>query len=154
MIKLNPHLAAEFENSSPVEIKLLMAGTQLASGQTIDNWDFSASNIEQLPPFFGTDLVLSGSLDLRENHLRTLPDAFGNIRCACNLELRGNRLVELPESISGLVVGGLLNLRGNLLDSLPASFGNISHIGHLDLSGNQIKSLPDSFGKLSLRGNL
>ena len=131
-----------------------MAGTQISSGRTIENWDFSASNIEILPDFFGNDLVLSGSLDLRDNVLRTLPEAFGNIRAACNLELRGNRLDSLPENISGLVVGGLLNLRGNLLTSLPASFGNISHVGHLDLSANRIKSLPESFGKLNMRGNL
>ncbi|XP_052183547.1 plant intracellular Ras-group-related LRR protein 9-like [Diospyros lotus] len=83
-------------------------------------------------------------IDLSEQQLRLLPEAFGQIRGLVVLNLSSNQLEQLPDSIGGLEKLEELNLASNLLEYLPDSIGLLLNLKYLNVSGNKLVSLPNS----------
>jgi hypothetical protein len=92
-----------------------------------------------------TDLV---DLQLSNNEITALPEAFGHLKRLERLGVAGNRLRALPESIGNCAKLEGLWAHGNLLGSLPATIEKCEWMRNLMLAGNRLRSLPDGIGKL------
>jgi len=110
--------------------------------------DLKFNHLSSLPE----DFCASGSLeymDLSYNKLKSLPDSIGSLENLKELNLKSNRLILLSEKIGKLVTLENLNLRVNRLIKLPNSIGDLKALKKLDLHGNQLKKVPDSFRELN-----
>ncbi len=104
-------------------------------------------------------------LDLSDNCLSSLPEAFGQLKRLKILFLNSNRFKEFPAILANCpalsmisfkhnqmeVIGAhalsptvrWLILTGNRLTTLPAAIGQLGQLQKLMLAGNQLQSLPD-----------
>uniref|UniRef100_A0A6V7K689 TIR domain-containing protein n=1 Tax=Bracon brevicornis TaxID=1563983 RepID=A0A6V7K689_9HYME len=91
-------------------------------------------------------------LNLRDNHLRSLPGAFLDVPSLTAIEL-GNNLLETlgPDAFDKLENLKLLNLWNNRLVSIePGTFDNLKSLESLDLHLNKLRMLPQNiFSKLT-----
>ncbi|CAK8562973.1 unnamed protein product [Lathyrus sativus] len=83
-------------------------------------------------------------VDLKGQHLKTLPEGFCQISSLVVLNLSTNQLVVIPDTISGLQNLEELNVSTNVLNSLPDSIGFLHKLKILNVSGNKLTFLPDS----------
>ncbi|MEO0458367.1 MAG: leucine-rich repeat-containing protein kinase family protein [Cyanobacteria bacterium P01_A01_bin.114] len=104
-------------------------------------------------------------LDLSNNHLRTLPDAFGQLKnlkiaffnnnqfedfptvlAACPklsmISFKGNQITTVTEEALSPTIRWLI-LTNNQIETLPASIGNLSTLQKLMLAGNRLTALPE-----------
>lgn len=86
-------------------------------------------------------------VDLTEQRLRTLPEAFCNISSLVVLNLSTNQLSVIPDTIAELQTLEELNISSNLLKSLPDSIGLLQKLKILNVSGNKLTALPDSISQ-------
>jgi Leucine-rich repeat (LRR) protein/serine/threonine protein phosphatase PrpC len=112
-------------------------------------------------------------LDVRSNHIVTLPDAVGRLTALRTLRIANNTCSELPHTLTLLrglseldigqndfgkfglspAIANLTSLRHlllqwNALERLPDSIGNMSNLRWLDAAINRMAELPDSFAAL------
>jgi hypothetical protein len=105
-------------------------------------------------------------LDLSNNHFKSLPDEFGQLKKLKIVFFNNNAFEEVPEVLSqcpALSMAGFksnkikfygadalpptvrwLILTDNRLEQLPTSIGRLSRLQKLMLAGNQLRSLPDA----------
>ncbi|KAJ8768857.1 hypothetical protein K2173_023852 [Erythroxylum novogranatense] len=83
-------------------------------------------------------------IDLSNQRLRFLPEAFGKIRGLKVLNLSTNQLQMIPDSIAGLENHEELNLASNPLETLPNAIGFLHNLKILDESSNKLETLPDT----------
>uniref|UniRef100_A0A8C2L026 Leucine rich repeat containing 7 n=1 Tax=Cyprinus carpio TaxID=7962 RepID=A0A8C2L026_CYPCA len=122
--------------------------------------------LEYLPANFGR-LSKLRILELRENHLKTMPNLslLEEFDCSCN-ELESlpptigylhslrtfaadeNFLTELPREIGNCRNVTVMSLRSNKLEFLPDEIGQMTKLRVLNLSDNRLKNLPFTFTKL------
>ncbi len=104
-------------------------------------------------------------LDLSNNHLSTLPKAFGQLHklkavfftnnafeefpavlSACPalsmISFKGNQLKTIGEQVLSPIIRWLI-LTDNQLETLPADIGNLSKLQKCMLAGNRLRSVPD-----------
>jgi Leucine-rich repeat (LRR) protein/serine/threonine protein phosphatase PrpC len=112
-------------------------------------------------------------LDVRSNHIVTLPDAVGRLTALRTLRIANNTCSELPHTLTLLhglseldigqndfgkfglspAIANLTSLRHlllqwNALERLPDSIGSMSNLRWLDAAINRMAELPDSFAAL------
>ena len=90
------------------------------------------------------------SLDLSENHIKTVPDGICDIGLM-ELKLSGNKLTELSQSFCTGELAKclrLLDLSRNELDQLPTNFFELKGLVTLKVDCNKLQFLPRLFGKL------
>src|SRR5262249_13716697 len=68
-------------------------------------------------------------LDLRNNHLTSLPEAVGQLHSLRELDLRANRLVALPPGLAELPNLERLDLRWNKLSGRPSWLAGVGGRG-------------------------
>uniref|UniRef100_A0A8C1L5A0 Leucine rich repeat containing 7 n=1 Tax=Cyprinus carpio TaxID=7962 RepID=A0A8C1L5A0_CYPCA len=121
--------------------------------------------LEYLPANFGR-LSKLRILELRENHLKTMPNlkelwldnnslqtipgSVGKLRQLRYLDLAKNRIESLDADISGCESLEDLLLSSNMLQQLPDSIGKLKKLTTLKVDDNQLTSLPNTIGSLSL----
>uniref|UniRef100_A0A3B3VJW9 Leucine-rich repeat-containing protein 7 n=1 Tax=Poecilia latipinna TaxID=48699 RepID=A0A3B3VJW9_9TELE len=121
--------------------------------------------LEYLPANFGR-LSKLRILELRENHLKTMPNlkelwldnnslqsipgSIGKLRQLRYLDLAKNRIETLDSDISGCEALEDLLLSSNMLQHLPDSIGMLKKLTTLKVDDNQLTSLPHTIGSLSL----
>ena len=91
------------------------------------------------------------SLDLSNNVIKALPDAFKDVKLV-ELKLAGNTIAELPDLLcSGELCQSLrlLDLSRNCLTRLPHKFSSFKTLVQLRLDCNALQVLPRTFGKMS-----
>ncbi|KAJ8306778.1 hypothetical protein KUTeg_015669 [Tegillarca granosa] len=111
-------------------------------------------------------------LEIRENHLKTLPKSFSRLTELERLDIGHNEFGELPDVIGNLssllelwcdhnqitkitpTIGNLkqlmfLDASKNNLQSLPSEIEDCSSLADLHLTTNHIQALPESLGNLS-----
>ncbi|CAG5135228.1 unnamed protein product, partial [Candidula unifasciata] len=81
-------------------------------------------------------------LELRENHISSLPRSFSRLVELERLDIGNNELTELSD-----VIGGLRNLLelwcdNNQIATITRSIGKLKHLMYLDASNNQLQELP------------
>uniref|UniRef100_A0A8C1JCH6 Leucine rich repeat containing 7 n=1 Tax=Cyprinus carpio TaxID=7962 RepID=A0A8C1JCH6_CYPCA len=121
--------------------------------------------LEYLPANFGR-LSKLRILELRENHLKTMPNlkelwldnnslqtipgSIGKLRQLRYLDLAKNRIESLDADISGCESLEDLLLSSNMLQQLPDTIGKLKKLTTLKVDDNQLTSLPNTIGSLSL----
>mmetsp|Transcript_35422 Transcript_35422/g.92981 ORF Transcript_35422/g.92981 Transcript_35422/m.92981 type:complete len:180 (+) Transcript_35422:438-977(+) len=99
------------------------------------------------------------TMNLSDNILSALPDAFGAFGKLKTLLLARNRLISLPASTCGLASLTQIDASSNRLASLPEGFGALEALTAADFSNNQLGALPQGLQglkrlkDLDLRGN-
>lgn len=131
------------------------------------------SDMAQIPPSWSC-MRLSGSLDLSNNGLSTLP--AGGITVGKDLNLRHNELVDLgcgvltvgrnldvshnrlstwPANLLHSLIGDGIYLDHNSIGSLPVNIDEtLSICGTLSLRANALRSLPSSMQRVVIGGDL
>lgn len=95
-------------------------------------------------------LTTTKSINLYENHLRSLPNEIGELKQLEELDLGDNRFKKWPSVISKQLTNlEELVLAENRLRELPEDIGNLRHLKILDLSNNALKKLPEGIGNLT-----
>ena len=117
--------------------------------------DLKANHITSLPISFG-GLTNLEYLDLgyfemgtRMNKISDLGPDFGKLKKLKYLNLAGNVLQTLPEGFSGLTELTELNLGLNKLPGLPISVTQLSNLAKLDLSLNDVSVIPAQVSNLA-----
>ena len=90
------------------------------------------------------------SLDLSENHIKTVPDGICDVGLM-ELKLAGNKLTELSQAFCTGELAKclrLLDLSRNELDQLPTNFFELKGLITLKVDCNKLQFLPRLFGKL------
>lgn len=91
------------------------------------------------------------SLDLSENHIKTIPDGVCDVGLV-ELKLAGNKVTELSQAFCTGELAKclrLLDLSRNELDQLPNNFFELKGLVTLKMDCNKLQFLPRLFGKLS-----
>ena len=86
------------------------------------------------------------TLDLSECGLYFLPDSLTELTSLTSLDVRDNHLTSLPEWL------GDLRLDHNRIDVLPERLGELTALTPLDSGGgegNQLTDIPESLGSLT-----
>lgn len=87
-------------------------------------------------------------LDLEDNGLTSLPDAFWSLTDLTHLNLRLNQLPALPAQLGRLARLEELNLVGNRLAALPDVFADLGRLRVLSVSCNRdLQRWPPSLGE-------
>ena len=89
------------------------------------NLTSSFMGLTELPESVGQAHRFTGTGDLSNNALTTLPECLGRLGQLRALNLFANRLMILPESLGQLTELRSLNLFGNRLETLPDSLGRL-----------------------------
>ncbi|XP_044270197.1 leucine-rich repeat-containing protein 59 [Tribolium madens] len=100
--------------------------------------DLSMSDLQDVPVKEIAVFKKATSLDLSNNHLKTLPDNFTTLTHLTKLDLSKNQLTELPEEFGDLVKLKYLDLYQNKLEYLPLSFHKLKALRWLDLKDNPL----------------
>ncbi len=85
----------------------------------------------------------------RQNFITTLPDAMGQLANLQSLDLNHNELTVLPDAMGRLTNLQSLDLSVNKLTVLPDAMGRLTNLQSLDLRANRLKALPDVVGRLT-----
>ncbi|KAG0268980.1 hypothetical protein BGZ95_002227 [Linnemannia exigua] len=100
------------------------------------------------------------TVDLRSNHLTTLPEEFSSLQRLAQLNIASNKFTELPPVLFTLTTLVDLQLGGNeLTGTLDPAIANLTKLETLDLSNNQLTEVPlelshlKSIRKLNLSKN-
>lgn len=114
-----------------------------AKGTSVKVLDLRNQHLTSLPPelFELTDLTV---LILDNNQLQSIPSDISKLKKLSVLNLRNNQLRELPASITTLPSLHLLTLGNNKLSSLPAGWGAMSRLITLDITQNQFTAFPNT----------
>ena len=91
-------------------------------------------------------------LDLSDNHISVLPDAWNSLPSLAELKLAKNQLSNLPTTMfTGTVQTSLahLDLSDNQLQTLTDTLYDLSRLAVLKLDRNRLVGLPSGIGKLS-----
>uniref|UniRef100_A0A8C3LNQ0 Leucine rich repeat containing 7 n=1 Tax=Chrysolophus pictus TaxID=9089 RepID=A0A8C3LNQ0_CHRPC len=102
--------------------------------------------LEFLPANFGSSVpqlldVLLYVLELRENHLKTLPKSMHKLTQLERLDLGNNEFSELPEVLEQIQNLKELWMDNNSLQILPGSIGKLKQLVYLDMSKNRIETV-------------
>ncbi|EFA00165.1 leucine-rich repeat-containing protein 59 [Tribolium castaneum] len=100
--------------------------------------DLSMSDLQDVPVKEIAVFKKATSLDLSNNHLKTLPGNFATLTHLTKLDLSKNQLSELPEDFGDLVKLKYLDLYQNQLQYLPLSFHKFKALKWLDLKDNPL----------------
>jgi Sec-independent protein translocase protein TatA len=100
--------------------------------------DLSMSDLQDVPVKDIAIFKKAPSLDLSNNHLKTLPANFAILTHLTKLDLSKNQLTELPENFGDLVKLKYLDLYQNNLQHLPLSFCKLKSLKWLDLKDNPL----------------
>lgn len=116
---------------------------------TITALDLSGQNLDAIPAevFSKPESALKVLL-LKNNHLKKLPAAIGNLEHLVTLDLSKNELSELPPEIFTIKTLKCLKLSENQLSALPAEIGNFNRLQSLTLENNRLTTLPAEIGSL------
>ncbi|KAG0371903.1 hypothetical protein BGX24_001010 [Mortierella sp. AD032] len=83
------------------------------------------------------------AVDLRSNHLTTLPEEFSSLQRLTQLNIASNNFTELPPVLFTLTTLVDLQLGGNqLTGTLDPAIANLAKLETLDLSNNQLTEVP------------
>ncbi|KAK3847697.1 MAG: hypothetical protein J3R72DRAFT_416402 [Linnemannia gamsii] len=83
------------------------------------------------------------AIDLRSNHLTTLPEEFSSLQRLTQLNIASNKFTELPPVLFTLTTLVDLQLGGNqLTGTLDPAIANLAKLETLDLSNNQLTEVP------------
>ncbi|GAV01375.1 hypothetical protein RvY_12099-2 [Ramazzottius varieornatus] len=85
--------------------------------------------------------VFAEQLNLSENLIRSVPDAFSRLRCLVELDLSRNNLTAFPVVFCKLPLQILL-LDHNRISSIPEEIGQMRCLKELGLSCNELTRLP------------
>ena len=107
--------------------------------------DLHNNLLKNIPPSL-VKLTNLKSLNLSDNHIRTLPNDIGDLISLSALELSRNELQFVPVSVLQCTSLTTLSLHSNVLEVLPDAIGTLPLLTKLDISGNRIKYLPFSIG--------
>ncbi|NWW38384.1 LRRC7 protein, partial [Panurus biarmicus] len=91
--------------------------------------------------FGGGRLVKLRILELRENHLKTLPKSMHKLTQLERLDLGNNEFSELPEVLEQIQNLRELWMDNNSLQVLPGSIGKLKQLVYLDVSKNRIETV-------------
>ncbi len=90
----------------------------------------------------------TGTLELDNKGLTTLPSELGRLTNLWSLSLGRNRLTKLSPVIVRLTMVSKLNLNNNRLTALPPEIVRLPNLERLDLIGNQLTALPPEIDQL------
>ncbi|XP_061635491.1 leucine-rich repeat-containing protein 7 isoform X10 [Phyllopteryx taeniolatus] len=96
--------------------------------------------MEYLPANFGR-LSKLRILELRENHLKTMPKSIHRLTQLERLDLGSNEFSEVPEVLEQIHNLKELWMDNNSLQSIPGSLGKLRQLRYLDLAKNRIENL-------------
>ena len=111
-----------------------------------------SNQITELPPEIGCLAAALTTLELHDNSLRALPQAFGELAVLQNVTLHGNRLSmaahEWP-SLGRLWSLRSLTLHTNALTELPPFFRSLAQLRHFSAHSNMLEALPHGIEQLA-----
>lgn len=114
--------------------------------------DLRNNSLKSLPDAFeGFDNL--AELILAHNYLKQIPKSLGCDKLAKSLKLLDlsfNGFTTLPISICNLASLISLKISGNVITRLPSCISKLCNLKHLLASDNQLSILPHGFSKLSL----
>ncbi|MDO9522118.1 MAG: COR domain-containing protein [Methanocorpusculum sp.] len=115
-----------FKNLSEVQYLYLYGNNLQTFQRTLENIVNNFPNI--------TDL------DLRNNHLSSIPESIGKLTKLRKLDLRENTLTCIPDSIGTLTQLKEIYLSKNQISRISPALGKLSELERLDLGGNNLSS--------------
>eukprot|EP01124_Arcella_intermedia_P014856 TRINITY_DN21410_c0_g1_i1.p1 TRINITY_DN21410_c0_g1~~TRINITY_DN21410_c0_g1_i1.p1 ORF type:complete len:2184 (-),score=470.63 TRINITY_DN21410_c0_g1_i1:39-6566(-) len=103
---------------------------------------FNSNMLASLPLTMFNTLTNLVQMDLSNNRLVILPDAFDKLVLLESIILKANKLVHLPPSLGYCSKLDSVYCTGNMLDTLPSTLTNLMNLKKLDISDNRFSSLP------------
>ncbi|KAM8800013.1 uncharacterized protein ACNFOS_006394 [Eudromia elegans] len=123
--------------------------------RNLTSLDLSRCNVFEIHPLLFSHLPSLRRLDLASNHMRYVPQAFGNLSELATLSLEGNHIEAVGrDSLRDLGSLQELNLRRNRIWTIQAgAFAKLLRLGVLNLGHNHIAHLPNRLfdGLIQLR---
>merc|ERR1711892_8280 len=93
-------------------------------------------------------------INLSSNRLTTIPESIGALRNVVELRLSNNKITELPDQIGALKELKVLELDENELTYVSNYIGECNQLTKLILTSNRISSLPTDIGDLAILTHL
>jgi leucine-rich repeat protein SHOC2 len=115
--------------------------------------NLKSNHIGSLPPDLSVWSHIK-EINLSSNRLTTIPESIGSLHSVVELRLSNNKISELPDQIGALKELKVLELDENELTYISNYIGECNQLTKLILTSNRISSLPTDIGDLAILTHL